>query len=83
VQTADERILPGGTAYITDVGMCGPINGVIGMSRELVMRRFIQQLPTRLEVEEGPAILSGVRIELERKTGKALSINRIYLTESD
>ena len=63
--------------------MCGPMNGVIGMSRELVMRRFIQQLPTRLEVEEGPAVLSGVRIELERKSGKALSINRIFLSESN
>jgi len=82
VQTADERILPGGTAYITDVGMCGPMNGVIGMSRELVMRRFIQQLPTRLEVEEGPAILSGIRLELDRSTGKAISISRISLVEN-
>ncbi len=81
VQTADERILPAGTAYITDVGLCGPMNGVIGMSRELVLRRFIEQLPTRLEVEEGPAIICGVKIELERKSGKALSIERIYIPE--
>ncbi len=83
VQTADERILPGGTAYITDVGCCGPADGVIGMNKESVFRRLIQQLPARLDVADGPAMLNGVRIKISRETGKALSINRIFVREAE
>jgi 2',3'-cyclic-nucleotide 2'-phosphodiesterase len=81
VQTADERILPNGTAYITDVGCCGPENGVIGMERESVFRRMIKQLPTRLEVANGPAMVNGVLIEIETATGKSLSIKRVQFHE--
>src|SRR6202011_2564256 len=61
VQTADERILPGGTGYITDVGCCGPYNGIIGMERQGVFRRLIDQIPTRFEVVGGPAMMNGIR----------------------
>src|SRR5690606_8905805 len=54
VQTADERILPGGTAYLTDAGMCGPIDSVIGMRRKEVIERFLHQRPVRFEVAKGP-----------------------------
>ncbi|MCA9817021.1 MAG: TIGR00282 family metallophosphoesterase [Cyanobacteriota/Melainabacteria group bacterium] len=77
VQTADERILPGGLAYITDAGLCGPSNGVIGMDKEQVFRRLVQQLPCRLEIASGPTVLSGVRFKVDRDSGKAVSIERI------
>jgi metallophosphoesterase (TIGR00282 family) len=78
VQTADERILPNGTAYITDVGMVGPADGILGMSREAVLRRFLTQLPVRFEVEqEGKSILNAVIVDIQRETGKALKIFRI------
>ncbi|BDG59987.1 TIGR00282 family metallophosphoesterase [Caldinitratiruptor microaerophilus] len=77
VQTADERILPGGTAYITDVGMCGPQHSVIGMDVEQALQRFLTQLPVRLEVARGPAVLSAVVITVDPGTGKALGIRRI------
>jgi 2',3'-cyclic-nucleotide 2'-phosphodiesterase len=81
VQTADERVLPNGTAYITDVGCCGPYNGVIGMEREAVFRRMVKQLPTRLEVAQGPAMVNGVSIEIEVESGRALSIKRVQFHE--
>jgi metallophosphoesterase (TIGR00282 family) len=77
VQTADETILPKGTAYITDVGCCGPYNGVIGMDRQGVFRRLIEQLPTRFEVADGPGMLNGVSVELDTANAKALSIERV------
>ncbi len=84
VQTADERILPGGTAYLTDAGCCGPRDGVIGMDKESVFRRMVNQLPARFDVAPGPAMLSGVLIGIERKSGKAISIERIrYLDPED
>jgi hypothetical protein len=77
VQTADERILDSGTAYISDVGMCGPRDGVIGADLETAKRRFTTGLPTKLEVADGPVVISGVIIELDDKTGKANKIERI------
>lgn len=77
VQTADERILPGGTAFITDVGMCGPENSVIGMEVEAALERFRTQRPRRLQVAEGAATLCGVMVELDPATGRALSITRV------
>jgi len=77
VQTADERVLPGGTAYITDVGCCGPIDGVIGMERKSVMRRFLEQLPTRLEVADGAAMINGVKITIDIESGQAINISRV------
>lgn len=81
IQTADERVLPGGTAYITDVGSCGPADGVIGMDKESVFRRMVQQLPARLDVADGAVQLNGVRIEISRQTGKATSISRVFIRD--
>ena len=77
VQTADEQILPGGTAYITDVGCCGPTKGVIGMDKASVFRRMIEQLPTRLEVAAGPAAVHGIRLTIDPSSKKAKAIERI------
>ena len=77
VQTSDERILPGGTAYITDAGMTGPINSVIGMKKEIAIRGFLSQLPNRFEVAGGEVELQGVYLELDEGTGRALKIQRI------
>lgn len=82
VQTADERILPKGTAYLTDTGCCGPINSVIGMNIEGVFRKLIKQLPTRFEVAEGPAAVCGVLTEIDTNTGKAIKIERVRFEES-
>jgi len=79
VQTADERILPGGTAYITDVGMTGPTDGVIGMDKETILHRFYTSMPARFEAASGPARLCGVILEIEETTGRAISIRRICL----
>lgn len=77
VTTADERILPGGTAYITDVGMCGPQDSVLGMDREIILRRFRTCLPERFEVASEPGVISGVALSVERETGHAVEIVRI------
>lgn len=82
VQTADERILPKGTAFITDAGMVGALESMIGMKKEIVIQRFLNQMPIRFEVEdEGPLLLNAVVIEVESATGKALSIERIRLID--
>lgn len=81
VQTADARILPGGTAYMTDVGMCGPYNGVIGREAEPVLMSYVSGMPYKLPVGGWPAIISGVCITIDSVTGKAIDIspiNRIY-----
>ena len=77
VQTADERILPKGTAYISDVGMTGPRDGVIGMDRERILERFLTSLPVRFEVASGPAQLNAVAVDVDEETGKARRIERI------
>jgi metallophosphoesterase (TIGR00282 family) len=77
VQTADETVLPGGTAYITDTGMCGPLDSVIGMRTEQVLKRFVDQLPVRYDVGEGPPLLQAVAIDVDETTGKARGIRRI------
>ena len=81
VQTADERLLPGGTAYITDAGMCGPENSVIGMEIEGALNRFRTQLPHHLRVADGSALLCGVVVDLDDQSGKALSIQRFQRSE--
>lgn len=73
VRTADAHVLPKGTAYITDVGMCGPRDSVIGVKKELVLERLLTQLPVRFEVADGDVWLEGVAVELS-SDGKALSI---------
>ncbi|MDD4494363.1 MAG: TIGR00282 family metallophosphoesterase [Eubacteriales bacterium] len=77
VQTADERILPGGTAYLTDIGMTGPRDGIIGMEREIVLEKFIKSIPSRFLVAGGDLQFNSVIIEIDDKTGKALSIERV------
>ncbi len=77
VQTADERILPGGTAAITDVGMCGCYDSVIGVRKELSIQRFLTQRPVRYEPAEGPGGYGCVIVELDDQTGKAVSIRRL------
>ncbi len=77
VQTADERILPGGTAFITDVGMCGPLDSVIGVKKELSIERFITLRHTPYEVAKNLVYLQGVIIELDDATGRARSIERV------
>ncbi len=79
VQTADERVLPKGTGYLTDVGMCGPADGILGMEREAVMKKFLTQLPVRFEVATGHTQLNAVLFTLERGTGKTLKIQRIRI----
>jgi len=84
IQTADERILPKGTAYITDVGMTGPRDSVIGIKRDPVIERFLTGMPTRFEVATGPVVLSGVVVAIDAETGNARSIERVVeLIEAD
>jgi hypothetical protein len=78
VPTADETVLPQGTAYQTDMGMTGPYESVIGMDRESVVQKFLDQLPARFEVAKGDARLSGVLLEADPVTGRAISIQRIF-----
>ena len=78
IQTADERILPGGTAYITDVGMTGPEESVIGTEKSVAIQRFITQLPLKMEIAETALMINGVIADIDISTGKALSIERIY-----
>ena len=80
VPTADERVLPGGTAYITDVGMTGPYDGVIGVKKELVVGRFLNNMPVRFEPATDDARLCAVVVEADDTTGKARSIQRIMLS---
>ncbi len=79
VQTADEKILPKGTAYITDVGMTGPENSVIGFKKEEVIEKFLTQMPKKFEVAIAPSIFSAIYLEIDNSSGKALKIERITL----
>ena len=71
VQTADERVLPGGTAYLTDAGMCGPIDSVIGVKTELAIRRFRTHMPTRFEAATGTTVVQGAVVDVDPTTGRA------------
>jgi metallophosphoesterase (TIGR00282 family) len=77
VQTADERILPGGTAYITDVGMTGPRDSVIGVKKEIIIERFLTQIPRRFEVTDGLYQFNAVLIDVDEESGLATGIERI------
>jgi 2',3'-cyclic-nucleotide 2'-phosphodiesterase len=77
VQTADERILPGGTAYITDIGMTGSMDSIIGVDRRQVIQRFLTQMPVRFQPESGNVHICGVVIGINAATGRALSIKRL------
>ncbi len=77
VVTADERILPKGTAYQTDIGMTGPLDSIIGFAPRTVLPRFLNALPTRFEVGDGPVVLQATQIDVDRRTGRALAIERV------
>jgi len=77
IPTADEMILPEGTAYITDLGMTGPYESVIGMDRQAIIQKFLDQMPARFEVAKGDVRLSAVLLEADSQTGRAQSIQRI------
>jgi metallophosphoesterase (TIGR00282 family) len=81
IPTADERVLPKGTAYVTDVGMTGPYDGVIGVKKELVVGKFLNGMPVRFEPATGDVRLCAVIVDCDDKTGTANSIQRIMLTE--
>jgi metallophosphoesterase (TIGR00282 family) len=79
VPTADERVLPGGTAYITDLGMTGPFDSVIGVDKQVILGRFLDGMPARFETARGDLRLCGVVVDVERSTGKANSIERLMV----
>jgi metallophosphoesterase (TIGR00282 family) len=79
VQTADERILPKGTAYITDIGMTGPMDSVIGVDKDIILKRFTKLLPEKFEVANGPVQFNAVIFDIDDKTKKAVGIERILI----
>jgi metallophosphoesterase (TIGR00282 family) len=81
VPTADERILPHGTAYLTDVGMTGPYDGVIGVQREQIITRFLKNLPMRFEAATGNVKLCAVLIDCDEKSGRATAIERLMVDQ--
>ena len=83
VQTADERILPGGTGYLTDAGMTGPHDSIIGMKLEPALARFLTAMPSRFEPATGNPRLNGVVVEADERTGRATAITRVSCSEED
>lgn len=81
VQTADHRVLPKGTAYITDVGMTGAYDGILGMDKDIIINRFLTNLPARFEVAKGREQLNGVVVTVDEKTGLATKIDNILINE--
>ena len=77
IQTADDKVLPKGTAYITDLGMTGPYDSIIGQNKEQIIQRFLTSIPVRFEVAQDDVYLCGVVVDVDDKTGKARSINRV------
>ncbi|MCA9769945.1 TIGR00282 family metallophosphoesterase [Candidatus Dependentiae bacterium] len=84
VPTADERILPGGTAFVTDLGMVGSQNSMLGMKKDPIIRHLITQMPVKFEVEtSNPMIMTGVIVDVDTKTGSATAIERIKILDDD
>lgn len=81
VQTADERILPNGTGYITDLGMTGPYNSIIGVEKDIIIKKFVTQIPDKFEVAKGEAQFNAVVFNIDDKTRKVSSIERIFETK--
>jgi len=79
VQTADETIFPEGTAYITDAGMTGPIDSIIGTKKEMVIQKFLTRMPVRFEVPKGDVMVSAVSIDIDPVSGKSISIERLQM----
>ncbi|HEY6402149.1 MAG TPA: TIGR00282 family metallophosphoesterase, partial [Blastocatellia bacterium] len=82
VQTADEQIMPEGTAYMTDLGMVGPHDGVIGMRSDIVLERFLRGLSTKFEPCDGAIRLNGLIVDVDEETGRALRVERLSLQHS-
>lgn len=83
IQTADERILPGGTAYITDAGMVGPRDSVIGIKKENIIKRFLTQMPQQFTVSKEDIWINGIAVDIDEKTGRAKGIVRINCSTDD
>lgn len=81
VQTADEEVLPGGTAYLTDAGMTGPYRSVIGMKHEIVVQKFLTGMPGRFEVASGPTVVAGAVVDVDEATGRARGIYRLQVKD--
>jgi hypothetical protein len=76
IPTADTRILPGGTAYQTDCGMTGPYDSIIGVEKEIVLKKFLNAMPVRMEPAKGSVELHSVIVEVDDRTGTAVSVKR-------
>ena len=83
VQTADERILPGGTAYITDLGMVGAQDSILGVRKDIVIQKFRTGMPVRFEMAEGAAEYAAVIVDIDPSGGRTAQIERILLREQD
>lgn len=83
IPTADERVLPGGTAYITDLGMCGPFDSVIGIEREASISRLVKGIPAKFETAKKDPWLNAVVLDVDESNGKARSIERVRVREAD
>ncbi len=83
VPTCDHRVLPGGTAYCTDLGMTGPYDSVIGVEKDAVIHRFLTGMPSRFETAKGDPRFAAALVDVDEATGKARSIDRMLLTEND
>ena len=83
VQTADDRILPKGTAYLTDAGMTGPHDSIIGVTTEIALTRFVTGMPAKFEAATGPGRLNGVIVTADLATGRATAIQRLNLSTAD
>ena len=82
IQTADERILPGGTAYITDLGMTGPVQSVIGVEPDIAIQRSLSQMPLKMTVSDNPSVIQGIFLQIDPEDGKPQSISRIQHTSA-
>jgi metallophosphoesterase (TIGR00282 family) len=80
VQTADERLLPKGTAYITDIGMTGPLNGVIGVDKDIILSNMLTKRPNRFVTATGAVQINGIILEINDETNQAMAIQRFYKT---
>ncbi len=81
IQTADERVLPGGTAYVSDLGMVGPWNSVLGVRTDIILRKFTTGLPTRFDLADGPCVYCALLVTIDETTGRAAGIERIQIRE--
>ena len=83
MQTADERILPGGTAYITDLGMVGPYDSILGVRKDAVIQKFRTGMPVRFDMAEGAAEYAAVIVDIDPSGGRTPQIERVLLREQD